>query len=55
MSVACRGTGRTRAYLTAVLVRDYLSLVVDGVGNRAVGVAKGNADDDALSRRSLGC
>lgn len=34
---------------TTILVGDNLSLVIDSVGNGAVGVAKGDTNDNALA------
>ena len=43
--------------LTSILVGDNLSFVVDGVSDRAVGVAKGDANGNPVAWRgaSLGC
>lgn len=38
--------------LTSVLVGDNLSLIVDSVGDGAVGVAKGQANDGPVLRRN---
>lgn len=44
-------TGWRKHLLTSVLVRDDLSLVVNSVGDRAVGVAESQANDRAVARR----